>query len=141
MSRFAGNNGSHDAPPIGVSFATVSTGGAWVMMLYDARTNPLMFCPAVLQAASWNRSSCSTPSSSLPRVVLWRRTRWTLSAGGSFHTHASFAALSAGSSASGTLRISALLLAQSTGPMMSLHVILECPSGSPLKSRQTFYQF
>ena len=53
--RFPGDNGSHDAPPTGVfyalalSFAALSIGGVWTMVLYGAPSKLPMYPPAVLQ--------------------------------------------------------------------------------------------
>ena len=74
--RFLRDNSSWGASPIGafsalaLSYAALSIGGVWEMTLYGAPLKPLTSCPALLlQAGSWNRS-CSTPGSSLPRLML-----------------------------------------------------------------------
>ena len=57
--RFSGNNGSHDAPPIGVffvlalSFVALSIGGVWAVMLYGAPSKPL--CSAQLSFSRLGR--------------------------------------------------------------------------------------
>ena len=55
QSRFPGDADSRGAPPIGVasalafSFAALSIGGVWAMMLDGTRTTLPMYSPAVLQ--------------------------------------------------------------------------------------------
>ena len=131
--RFPSDTGSRGAPPndvssvLALSFAALSIGGVWAMMLYGTRTTLPMYSPSC--PSDWGRRVFYfTLGQSPAAVALMAHSsrsfdRWLLS-----HRRF-FIAISAGSSAGGTSCTNAPLLALSTRPMM-FPALWQVPWGS-----------